>query len=139
MRGSPLQAAFAAFLVIGLLGFPLWRLTHPDVRATTPPPVLDEPAEASVRFEIDFTLPAESVTVDHLGKALWSAERPGFNLERDAKLAWPEEGIDLRVRVAWPDDAPLSAARIRVTDPNGREHERSIFSRGPADEVLTFQ
>ena len=33
---------------------------------------------------------------------------------------------------------PLAAARLQLTDPDGNEHVKSIWSRGPADEVLTF-
>ncbi len=140
MRGSPLLSALLAFVVIGLLGWPLWRLTHPTIVAA-PRPIESAPeaAEDTVRFELAFTLPPKSVTIDHLGKLLWSVNDPGLEIERDAKLAWPTEGIDLRVRITWPEDAPLAAARMRVIDPRGMKHENSIFARGAADEVLTFE
>jgi hypothetical protein len=55
------------------------------------------------------------------------------------QLQWPDEGIDLRFVIEWPEGAALAGAEIRVTDPHGTEHVGSIFSRGPADEVLTFR
>ena len=135
MRGSPLFRALMAFLVIALLGWPLWRLTHATGAARSEEAAT--PAQA-VRLSLVFTLPPRGVKVRHLGKEVWAAASPAGEIEHDLALPWPKEGIELQFQIDWPADAPLAAARVRMTDPAGREHEQSIFSQGPADEVLTF-
>jgi hypothetical protein len=42
------------------------------------------------------------------------------------------------VQIGWPDSAPLAAARVTLTTPDGAAHERSIWGAGPTDEVVTF-
>lgn len=137
MRGSPLLRALLAFAAIALLGWPLWRLTHSGAVARSveaaPPSQITR-----VQMELTFTVPPEKVTVAHLGRALFTAEAPAASLEREVQLPWPKEGVDLHFTISWPAGAPLAAARVRVTDPDGREHDKTIWSTGPADEVLTF-
>jgi len=137
MRGSPLLRAAIAFAAIALLGWPLWRLTNSDAAALPMGAALST-AATRVQFELTCTMPPRKVTVAHLGRALFTAEVPGTSLEREIELPWPQEGVDLHFTIEWPPDASLAAARVRVTDPDGREHEKSIWSAGPADEVLTF-
>jgi hypothetical protein len=135
MRGSPLFRALIAFLAISLLGWPLWRLTHATDAVYSEE--IAAPAQA-VHLSLTFTLPPRGVKVRHLGKEVWAEASPTGEIEHDLTLPWPGEGIELQFLIDWPSDAPLAAARVRVTDPAGREHERSIFAQGPADEVLTF-
>lgn len=139
MRGSPLLHALIAFLAIGLLGIPVQRLTRASaVSAPTPAPVKSS-ATAQVPIAFEFTTPPQSVRVKHLGKVVWSSEVPGASAEAELSLPWPEDGVDLLIEIAWPGDAPLSAARIVLTDPTGEEQTRSIWGRGPASDVLTFR
>jgi hypothetical protein len=126
-----------AFVAIAALGWPLARLT-----ASRPAPVVVEPAPVAaqnVHLALAFTAPPSRVAVLHLGKEIWAADLNASDVETDLALPWPEEGVDLRFLVAWPDDAPLAAARIVITGPDGEDRERSIWSRGPADAVLTFR
>ena len=58
--------------------------------------------------------------------------------EQTLHIAWPKEGIDLRVQLGWPNNASLSAARIVVTAPDGAEYQRSVWGKGPVDEVVSF-
>ena len=136
MRGSPLLNALLAFLAIGLLGFPVYRLT----RAPASAPVLTKPAVplAKVPVAWQFTVPPKAVRIRHLGKVVWSADTPGASAEAALTLPWPREGVDLLIEIAWPDDAPLAAARVVLTDPAGDEQTRSIWGRGATSEVLTF-
>lgn len=92
-----------------------------------------------VHVEFTLTQPAEKITVRHLGKIVWSGKVEESSAEAEFTIPWPAEGVDLRVQIDWPENAPLAAARLRVTDPEGSEQERSIWSAGPADEVLTFR
>ena len=87
---------------------------------------------------VSFTLPPAAIRVSHSGKELFAVSNPEAAFEREVELPWPKEGVDLHLTIDWPADAPLAAARVRVTDGDGREHEKSIWSAGPADEVLTF-
>ena len=136
MRGSPLLRAVLAFLALALLGWPLWQLTHPS--AVEPIAAVENTGVKTARVALTFTLAPQAVTVRHLGKEVWSVQNPAGEIARDLALPWPPDGVDLQFQIDWPADAPLAAARVRVTAPDGREHEKSIFSKGPADEVLTF-
>jgi len=139
MRGSPLLNALIAFLAIALLGIPVQRLTRAvAIAAPTPAPAAAD-AGQKVPVELRFTTPPKSVRIQHLGKVIWSADEPGASTDAELTLAWPKEGIDLLVEIAWPDDAPLAAARVVLTDPDGNDHTESIWGAGPTNKVLTFQ
>lgn len=137
MRGSPLLNALIAFLVIGLLGIPVHRLTRAvAIAGPTPPPAV---ASARVPVELRFTTAPKTVRIQHLGKVIWSADAPGLSADAELTLTWPKEGVDLLVEVGWPEDAPLSAARVVITDPDLNEHTATIWGTGPTPKVLTFQ
>ncbi len=140
MRGSPLFRAALAFFIILSLGYPLWRMTgsEPAVPVQTAAPARAEAGPQKIHLQLTFTLPASSFKVLYLGKEIWSESAPGADLEKDLEVAYPKEGIDLHFQIAWPDDAPLAAVRVRLTDPSGETHEKSLWEKGPADEVLTF-
>jgi hypothetical protein len=93
----------------------------------------------AVRIEFTLTQPASRLSVRHLGKVVWTGEAANNEAEAEFSIPWPPEGVDLRIQVDWPENAPLAAARLKVTDPEGGEQERSIWSTGPADEVLTLR
>lgn len=138
MRGSPLLRALFAFLILAALGWPLARLT----RRGAAPPIAEAatPVEARpVTLAMNFTEQPTRVAVHHLGREVFVASVSQPHLEATIALPWPEEGIDLRFMIAWPEGSPLKAAEVRVTDPEGSEHAGSIFSEGPADQVLTFR
>ncbi len=138
MRGSPFLRALAAFVIIAALGWPLERLTHRGKAEVAPPRSTAVQAE-SVTIAFSFTHLPTRVAISHLGKEIWMAEVKEPEIETQFALPWPEEGVDLRVTIDWPESTVLAGAQMRVTDPEGVEHARGIFSRGPADEVLTFE
>ena len=138
MRGSPLIRALAAFLIIAALAWPLGRLTH---RSEASPQALEEkPAEERqvVAVAFSFTQLPARVAIWHLGQQVWQSEVKDSEIDATVNLQWPEEGIDLRVVIDWPEGDSLAGAQVRVVDPQGVEHERAIFSKGPADEILTL-
>ena len=45
--------------------------------------------------------------------------------------------VDLAVEVAWPEDVE-GALRLRLTDPDGDEHDKTIWGRGVMQEIVTF-
>lgn len=139
MRGSPLLRALLAFGVILLLGLPLARMTRPA--AVSAPAPAAPTAEAAREMAIEFTfttLPTE-VAISHLGATVWSAaEVKEAGLTASITIPFPKEGVDLGVRARFPESAPLAAMRVRLTDPDGGEHERTCWGKGEIDEVLTF-
>lgn len=139
MRGSPLLRALLAFGLILLLGLPLARMTRPA--AVSAPALAAPPAAAAKEIAIEFTfttLPTE-VSISHLGATVWSAaEVKEADLAASITIPFPREGVDLGVRAKFPESAPLVAMRVRLTDPEGSEHERTCWGRGEIDEVLTF-
>lgn len=136
MRGSPLLRTLFAFIGIALVGLPLWRLTHRSIVAVVP---VAEVQARPVKIEFTLTQPANKISVRHLGKVVWTGEAAGSNADAEFTIPWPREGVDLSVQIEWPENAPLAAARLRLIDPEGNEQERSVWSAGPADEVLTFR
>ena len=138
MRGSPLLRAAIAFLILLCLGFPLWRLTHAveapraEARGATPAPV------KAIHLHLDFTALPKSFQVMHLGREVWSESAPALEMDRDLSLAYPDQGVDLQFHIEFPDNAPLAAMRAKLTDPAGDDHEKSLWGRGPIDDVITF-
>ena len=135
MKGSPLLRALIAFALIALAGVPLWKLTHAD--ATVAAPVQVETAAASVALRLTFSDPPESFAVTHLGKAVWAGASHGTDESRDLALPFPKEGVDLVVKVKWPGEAE-GAVRLRLTDPDGNEYDKTFWGRGETEEVVTF-
>jgi hypothetical protein len=137
VRGSPLIRALAAFLIIAALAWPLGRLTHrseanAEVLRTKPP----EDRQVAIAFS--FTHVPARVAIWHLGEQIWESDVKATEIDTMLEVPWPEEGIDLRVLIEWPKGNQLAGAQVRIVDPEGVEYERGIFSKGPADEILTL-
>ena len=140
MRGSPLARALLAFLIIGLLGWPLWQLTRAeDVEAAAPSPAPAAPAiKKAIQLHLTFTTAPKSFVIRHLDEDVWKVDAPEADMEHEVSLEYPDEGVDLQFHIEWPDDAPLSAARVQMTDPAGDTHDKSVWGKGVVDEVVTF-
>ena len=138
MRGSPLVRALLAFLVIALLGWPLWQLTRPEANAAPAPQVAAPTIKKAIHLHLTFTAVPKSFIVRHLDGEVWKATAPEADMEKDVSLDYPAEGVDLQFHVEWPEDGPLAALRVQLTDPAGDTHEKSVWGKGIADEVVTF-
>jgi hypothetical protein len=141
MRGSPLLRALLAFLAILALGWPLRRLTGDGppapVAATAQAPA--PPAKtAEVELQLTFTTPPRSFSVRHLGKEIWTASGSDLTVGKKLSLSYPAEGIELQFAAEFPEGAPLTAARLVLTDPAGDPHEKSVWGTGRIDEVIAF-
>lgn len=137
MRGSPLLRALAAFVVLFLVHFPVYWLTHPTVKAK---PLTGEETKAelkAIRLHLEFTAAPARLRVLHLGSLVWEVQQPGFEAEKTIQIPFPSEGVDLQFQIGWPAEARV-AARVRLTTPEGAEIEKTIWSAGEADEVVTF-
>ena len=135
MKGSPLLRALIAFVLIALAGVPLWKLTRAD--ATVVAPVHVEAAAASVTLRLTFSAPPEKAEVLHLGKVVWTDGTRATDVTKTVALAYPKEGVDLTVNVAWLTEVE-GAVRLRLTDPDGEEHDQTVWGRGKIEEVVTF-
>jgi hypothetical protein len=138
VRGSPLFRAFLAFLVLLGFGVPIWRLSR--AQPTQTPEVVGLPKETQlkeIRVRLDFTAPPTGLRVLHLGKEIWADPSPGLGVERPLALAYPKEGVDLVFQLQWPADR-LAAMRVRLTDPDGEEHEKTVWGEGAVTEVVSI-
>ncbi|RYD62594.1 MAG: hypothetical protein EOP84_34450 [Verrucomicrobiaceae bacterium] len=141
MRGSPILRALFAFLCLLALGIPVWKLTAENTSASAGPvstPVVPAVAQkAAVTVKLSFTAIPSSVKVLHLGEEIWRVSTPAQEVEQQLQLEYPKEGIELQFDVEWADDS-LAAMKVALTNPNGVEHERSLWGRGSVSDVLTF-
>ena len=140
MRGRPLLRAIVSFIALLALGVPLWHLTRPRAApASLDSGSADSDRLEEVRIQIEFTRPARAVKVLHLGKEIWAVTSPPGAIEKTLRIEWPAEGVDLRCLIEWPQEEVLAAARIQLTAPDGSVAERSLWSRGTAEEIFTFR
>jgi hypothetical protein len=141
MRGSPILRALVAFLALLALAPLLWRTTHPVAsgRGAGAQPTPQSVKSATVECRVNFSIAATRVAIQHLGKDVWSKDSPAIGENFSGKIPWPNEGVDLHVSVAWPAGTRNAAMRVRLTAPDGTEHDRTVWGDGDADEVLTFK
>ena len=135
MKGSPLLRALLAFFAIGLTGVPLWKVTRVGSAVAAPANV--EAAAAPIAIRLTFSVAPRSFAVSHLGQVVWADGTSGRDVTKTLALAYPNEGVDLQVKVAWPADVE-GAARVRLLDPDGNEHDTTVWGRGEMEEVVTF-
>ena len=127
--------ALLAFLAIAAMGVPLWKVTRAGSAVAAPAKV--EAAAAKVSLRLTFSVMPKSFAVSHLGKVVWADGTQGTDGTNTLALAYPKEGVDLQVKVAWPADEE-GAVRVRLTDPDGNEHDKTLWGRGEMEEVVTF-
>lgn len=136
MKGSPLIRALIAFLFIALAGVPLWKLTRANTAVAAP--AQTAAVEAKIALRLTFSNPPRSFSVAHLGSIVWSDATQAADVTKTLALAFPKEGVDLVVKVVWAADAGEAAVRVRLTDPDGNEHDKTVWGRGEMEEVVTF-
>jgi hypothetical protein len=127
-----------AFLVILSLAYPLRRLTSAGPAAPAAAKPLPVAGMQEIGLQLTFTTPPKSLKILHLGQEVWNDASPKPELERKLQLAYPKEGVDLRIQAEYREAAPLAAVRVRLTDPQGVVHEKTLWGPGSIDEVLTF-
>ncbi len=138
MRGSPLVRAALAFAVILLLGWPLRTLTTKPAQADAMPAPAPESVVGEIELQLSFSSNPRTVRVSHLGKEVWSDAAPEPEVASKLAIPFPKEGVDLQFEVVFPDVESLAAMRVRLTDPAGETHEKSLWGTGRIDDVLTF-
>ena len=135
MKGSPLLRALLAFFGIAAMGVPLWKVTRAGNAMAAPAKV--EAVIAKIAIRLTFSVAPRSFAVVHLGKVVWASGTDRTDVTNAFALAYPKEGVDLQVKVAWPADAE-GAVRVRLTDPDGNEHDKTLWGRGEMEEMVTF-
>ena len=138
MRGSPILRAVLVFIALLSLAPVLWRLTQADAR--TVQPVAQQPAKnAKTEVRLTFSTPAMRVVIQHLGREVWHHLMPAAQETFTCEIPWPKEGVELHVLLEWPEGTRAAAMRVRLTAPDGTEHDRSVWGDASADDVLTFK
>jgi hypothetical protein len=138
MRGSPILRAALVFVALLALAPALWRLTRADARTVQQPVVPMPVKNASVEGRLIFSTPAKRAVIQHLGREVWSKAEPAAAENFTCEIPWPKEGVELHVTVEWPEGTRAAAMRLRLTAPDGTEHDRSVWGDAAADEVLVF-
>lgn len=136
MKGSPLLRALAVFAIIATVGFPLWRLTRnrgPEATRTEQAVPLKE-----LPMTLTFSVSPERFAIQHLGKVVWSEEKPTREVHKSIRLEYPPDGVDLQIEVLWPESENDAAVRVQLTDPGGNDHEQTVWGRGQMLETITF-
>ena len=139
MRGSPILRAVLVFVALLSLAPLLWRLTRADARAVQQPATPTPAKNAKTEVRLTFSTPAKRVTIQHLGKDVWSKAPPATEENFTCEIPWPKEGVELHVLVEWPDGTRAAAMRMRLTAPDGAEHDRTVWGDVSADDVLVFK
>ena len=135
MRGSPILRAVLVFIALLALAPLLWKLTRPVLAGTVPQ---QQVKRATVESRLSFSAAATRVTIQHLGREVWSKDSPATAENFSAEIPWPKEGVELQVLVAWPEGTRNAAMRMRLTAPDGTEYDRTVWGDETADDVLTF-
>lgn len=139
MRGSPILRAVLVFIALLLLAPVMWTLTQADARTVQQPATLPPLKNAKTEVRFTFSTPAKRVTIQHLGKEVWSKATPAAEENFTCEIPWPKEGVELHVLIEWPEGTRAAAMRVRLTAPDGTEHDRSVWGDGAADDVLVFK
>ena len=138
MRGSPILRAVLVFIALLSLAPVLWRITRADAR--TVQPAIRQPAKnVKTEVRLTFSTPAMRAVIQHLGKEVWHQLMPAAEESFTCEIPWPKEGVELHVIAEWPEGTRAAAMRLRLTAPDGTEHDRSVWGDASADDVLTFK
>jgi hypothetical protein len=143
VTGSPLLRALLLFAALLALAVPLRQVTQPEGDGGPAPSAAPDPAETAnatlqkLPLVLSFTRMADTIELQHLGKTVWSKDRPALREEVDLNLFFPKEGIELGVTVKWAGQ-DLAALRLQLTAPDGTELDRSAWGAETIETVLSF-
>ena len=138
MRGSPLVRASIVFGLLLCAAPAMWKLTSAEPGEPVQAPTGVVTPEADLPVELAFTTAPKRVSISHLGKQVWEKADHEASEDLSLHLPWPAEGGELKFVVEWPEGSPLSAMRVKLTDPAHGEIERSLWGRGQKTGVLGF-
>ena len=138
MRGSPILRAVLVFLALLSLAPLLWWLTRADALAVQP--AISQPAKnVKAEVRLTFSTPAKRAVIQHLAREVWSKKSPASEENFTCEIPWPKEGVELHILVEWREGTRAAAMRVRLTAPDGTEHDRTVWGDANADDVITFK
>jgi hypothetical protein len=139
MHGSPLLRTIAIMLALLAAAVPLWRMTHEAAAATVIPATAAAETVSQVHLAVAFAQKPLRFEIDYLGKPVWESELvTGLTAEKEIRMAYPKEGVDLEYKVVWPAGTPLCAARLSVAANDAEAVEKTLWGTGQVDDVLSF-
>jgi len=141
MRGSPIVRLLIMIFALGLVLIPLIRLTDSHAPESVALPLAPaDPESEREMVDLEFTVLGGPATLEvtHLGEVIWQGRVSG-TANGSAAIHFPNEGIELGVAGEFERRGSLGALRISVSVAGGRSIERTVWSKGPIDEVLLFE
>lgn len=139
MKGSPLLRALVLLGVLLLLSWPLSVLTRrgDEKSLDAAAEIAAVPVVSRIPLVLTFSQTAARVEVSHLGKVVWSVDRPGRRAETALEVSFPKEGIELSVAVQWEGESE-GALRLQLSGPDGTEYDRSVWGAKTLEAVVAF-
>jgi hypothetical protein len=139
MKGSPLLRAFLLACFIGVLSWPLQRLTQSAQETSERAAAVSasRAATAKLPLVLTFSKGAKKIELNHLGVLVWSRVNPSLSETLELNLPFPKEGLELGVSVFWGDEAP-AALRLQLTSPDGIELERTVWGNASLETIVPF-
>ncbi len=124
-----------------LAALPLWQLTrsHGAPAATGAPEMAANEPVKKLLVHLKFFHAPRSFRLLYLGKTLWNPPANGAeSFKTELGIPFPKEGVDLELKVLWPEGTPETAVRLDVQTPEGASLHKTVWGRGTIDEILTF-
>lgn len=142
MRGQPFLQLLLVVVAFVAMGWPVLRLTRPAV-ANVPadlPPAAEGQAEVGLTLTVACVPAPEEVHLQSLGRDVLVGQGPQAEWTGTWKTRLPAEGVDLALRVRWPDANAPAAARVVVRFPDERPPlERTFWAQnGGLTELVTI-
>lgn len=138
MRGSPVIRGLAVVAALLLLLVPLVRTTSGRAAAAAPPTAAKSSEARTVALRITSSSTPFAFSVSHLGNVVWEGESTEPHIEKEVKLPFPPEGIDLLVSAEWETSGP-SALELTVERDGLPSVAQTVWGERDLAEVLTFR
>jgi hypothetical protein len=138
VTGSPLLRAAIALAFLLLLAWPLQRFTTPRPQSAAPVASATPSPMQKVHLELVSTRAPFTYAVQYLGKVVWQGNSEEATTAGDLAIAFPPEGIDLVLKITWPQPG-TSAARLTVTREDSDPESQTVWGDGSASQVLTYK
>ncbi|HEY8903547.1 MAG TPA: hypothetical protein VIM48_07560 [Chthoniobacterales bacterium] len=138
MTGSPLLRATIALVLLLLLAWPLRCFTTSRTQPAAPVTTATPASKQAVHLELASTRVPFTYAVEYLGKAVWQGTSGDSSIAGDISIAFPPEGVDLVLKITWPQPG-TSAARLTVTHGDTDPESQSVWGDGSATQVLTYK
>ena len=141
MRGSPILRTAVVLALLLLAALPLWHLTHSRDAVAVAAQSEPQLSTQTLQLQLKFTHAPRNFQLLHLGKAVWAVPasiKGAVAFQTDLKIPFPREGVDLELKVQWPENTPETAVRLELKTPDGTLTGKTVWGYGTIDEILTF-